>query len=112
MCLRCETDAAAPAALSAARGALPAMTDWVCEAYGPEGVEVGALCFFAGDLGGRVCASAGVCHERMADERRRVFQRINELAAAGDPVMEHLAGEFPAPGDLLDGTKPDAPGRP
>jgi hypothetical protein len=74
---------------------------WSCEAYGLEGIEAGALCFFAGALFLRVCSSEGQCAARLEEERRRVFRRIQELAALGDPVMVQLAAEFAAPDQLL-----------
>lgn len=74
---------------------------WDCEAYGPEGREHGALCFFS--EGARVCATAAECSSRMAGERGRVFGVIRELAEAGDPVGEYLAGEFTSPDQLLGG---------
>lgn len=78
---------------------------WDCEAYGPEGTAHGALCFAAGDLGERVCRSEGECAELMAGERRRVFGRINELAAA-DPDFAYLAEQFTSPDQLLGGDEP------
>lgn len=77
--------------------------DFDCDAYGPEGREVGALCFFAGGLGERVCISRAQCVQRMDAERRRLFTRIQKLAAAGDPVGLYLAGSFTDPGQLLGG---------
>ncbi len=78
---------------------------WDCPAYGPDGTTHGVLCFFA-DVGKRSCLSESVCHTLLTVQRRRVYQRICELAAAGDPVGEYLAGEFPGPDDLLGGTAP------
>jgi hypothetical protein len=77
--------------------------DWPCEAYGPEGLEHGARCFFSPDLGARDCIDPEDCHARMTDERRRVFSRISELAAAGDPVALQLAEDFTSPDQLLGG---------
>ena len=65
--------------------------------------DVGALCFFAGELGKRVCASQAECREAMAAERQRVFRRINERAALGDPDMAYLADVFTNPGQMLGG---------
>lgn len=79
---------------------------WDCEAYGPEGKDVGALCFFAPDLGDRRCKTEDECRTRMATERTRVFGRIHELAADGDPIGEYLAGEFTDPNQLLGGDQP------
>jgi hypothetical protein len=75
---------------------------WACEAYGDEGESFGALCFVAA-AGERSCASLAECREVIAAERQRVFQRINELAANGDPDAAYLADEFPDPGKLLGG---------
>lgn len=74
-----------------------------CEAYGPDGREVGALCFFAGELHARVCISPAECHDAMAAERQRVFRRIRERAAEGDPDMAYLAEVFTSPEQLLGG---------
>lgn len=79
------------------------MSEWDCEAYGPEGTKIDALCFVAGDLGERVCASAAECAEQMAAERVRIHGRIHELAATGDDVWVRLAGEFLSPEQLLGG---------
>lgn len=76
--------------------------DWACEAYGAEGAGVGALCFAAAP-GRRVCDSQQVCARVMGAERQRVFDRIQELAARGDPDAQYLAGEFPSPEGLLGG---------
>jgi hypothetical protein len=65
--------------------------------------EDGALCFTAGELNARVCVSQAACREAVAAERKRVWRRINELAAGGDPAGESLAGEFTGPGQLLGG---------
>jgi hypothetical protein len=78
------------------------MTDeWACEAYGDDGADVGARCFVSGALGVRSCESRQVCAGVMADERRRVYRRMQELAATGDPVMVDLAAEFTRPDQLL-----------
>lgn len=78
-------------------------TGWDCEAYGPEVRRVGALCFIAGELHERVCSSPEECGANMAAERQRVFRRINELSAAGDPTAAYLEGEFTNPGQMLGG---------
>ena len=77
--------------------------DFSCEAYGPEAAAAGALCFVAGELGERVCPSLDWCRATMAAERRRLFQRIQELAAEGDETAIYLAGEFTRPEQLLGG---------
>ncbi|MET0701692.1 MAG: hypothetical protein ABWY93_18735 [Mycobacterium sp.] len=81
---------------------------WDCQAYGPEGADIGALCFLAGGLHERVCLSVGQCHAEMAVERVRVFNRIQELAAAGDPVAIELAQDITSPDQLLNGDQVDA----
>ncbi len=77
---------------------------WNCAAYGPEGLEHGALCFAAPELGQRVCRTAYECERLVAGERQRVHRRIQELAAAGDPTAEYLAREFTNPNQLLGGS--------
>lgn len=76
---------------------------WPCEAYGPDGLRVGAWCFFA-DEGQRECATSTTCQHRMAAERRQAFQRISARVAAGDAVAADLAAEFPSPETLLGGS--------
>lgn len=76
---------------------------WPCEAYGPVGMEVGAWCWLSAELRERVCHTVDDCGRTMEEERRRVFRRINERAAAGDPVAELLAREFSDPRKLLGG---------
>lgn len=78
-----------------------ASAEWDCEAYGPEGRQYGALCFFS--EGARVCGSPGECSRRMTAERGRVLGVIRELAATGDPVAGFLAGEFTSADQLLGG---------
>jgi hypothetical protein len=82
--------------------------DWPCEAYGPEALEHGARCFFA-ELERRVCDSREECHGALAIERRRVFDRIQQLAAAGDDVGLVLAAEFTDPEQLLGGSEDLSP---
>jgi hypothetical protein len=76
--------------------------DWDCEAYGPEGREIDALCFFAAP-GARTCDSPAACASRMTAERRRVWDLIQAGAAAGKPDMVYLAEEFSGPEQLLNG---------
>jgi hypothetical protein len=80
---------------------------WDCAAYGPEAAEAGALCFVSGELHKRVCADLDECRRVVAAERRRVFRRINELAASGDETGIYLAGEFTGPEQLLGGFEGD-----
>ena len=75
---------------------------WDCQAYGPDGKTVDALCFFA-NPGTRSCDTEVECHSRLAAERVRLFDRIGEMAAAGDPVAQYLASELTDPEQLLGG---------
>ena len=75
--------------------------DWACDAYGAEGGEVGAMCFGSPTTGERVCESLAECMAFMATERQRVFRRVSERAAAGDPVAEMLEAEFAGPDEIL-----------
>lgn len=75
---------------------------WPCEAYGPDGAEIGALCFVA-EPGKRDCADQDTCHRTLAVERRRVYRRIQEIAAGGDEVGVHLEETFTHPDQLLGG---------
>jgi len=73
--------------------------DFDCEAYGPEGRKIGALCFITADLGGRMCATAADCHRVTGAERQEIFRDARERAAAGDPVSEEcLEDAFLWPG--------------
>lgn len=84
----------------------PAPAPWHCEAYGPDAAHLGALCFVGELLAGR-CRSADRCREVMTAERERLFARIQELAAAGDPTGTWLAGQFTSPDQLLGGPAED-----
>lgn len=79
--------------------------DWACEAYGPEGLEVGARCFIAGETGGRVCRDARMCGAVMTIERRLLLTRLWELAATGDPVWSGMCETFTHPDQLLGGPR-------
>lgn len=76
---------------------------FTCEAYGPEIAEIGAVCFFSGDLGKRICSDQDECRWLMAAERRRVFRRMSELAASGDEAAAYLEQEFSSPDQILGG---------
>lgn len=76
--------------------------NWACEAYGPDGIGVGALCFFAGD-GERTCVSQAACHLAMTAERQRVFSRITDRAAQGDEMAKYLAETITSPDQILGG---------
>lgn len=79
------------------------MDTWPCEAYGTDGLTVGALCFFSPEQGARNCASVTVCHDRMVIERQRVFRLMNELAAHGDERFVELTLDVDGPDDILRG---------
>ncbi len=81
------------------RAECPGDADWDCVAYGPEGREVGALCFLARRE--RICVTLDDCRAAMTAERQRVFARINELAASGEKTAQYLAAEFATPDRLL-----------
>lgn len=85
--------------------------NWVCEAYGPGGIGIGALCFFA-EQGERACDSQIMCHMAMTTERQRVFSRISELAAQGDPVWREIAADFTSPERLPGGGEATGPADP
>jgi hypothetical protein len=78
---------------------------WPCEAYGTEGLEVGAACFLSPDLGGRVCDTAAQCSRVMGHERRHLYRRLNELAAddTADPVYREILEGITTPDELLGG---------
>lgn len=78
------------------------MTAWACEAYGPDGEAVGALCFVS-DQDQRSCASPAACHVTMTAERQRLWQRLQLLAATGDDVARELLTDFTSPEQLLGG---------
>lgn len=81
--------------------------DWWCEAYGPpeDGVppESWPRCFLAPDTALRYCLNATVCSATMTAERRRVFDRIHELADEGDEIGAMLAADLTSPDELLGG---------
>lgn len=78
-------------------------TSWTCPAYGPEGVRVGAVCFF-GRPGERSCLSEIQCRLSLSAERDRVWTRINELADAGEQEFVFLRKSIGGPDELLGGT--------
>lgn len=78
---------------------------WDCEAYGPDGAAVGALCFFAGERGERICPDADACRLILRVERERVFAVIQMRAALGEPDFVYLAGVFTDPEQLLGGSR-------
>lgn len=79
---------------------------WPCEAYGPEGIDLGVLCFFSPELGQRACGTLDECQARLAPERIRVVDRIKEMAAEGKPGARYLAARTTSPGQILGGDEP------
>lgn len=84
---------------------------WSCEAYGPDGIDVGALCFFA-EQDERACVSKDQCHQMMTAERHQVFTAIQDGATAGDADMAYLAREVTSPDQLLSGDQITEPADP
>ncbi|MFF2088580.1 hypothetical protein ACFVVM_32755 [Nocardia sp. NPDC058176] len=79
---------------------------WPCSAYGADLDETGTMCFVAG-LGERRCAHLDECREVISEEQRRVYRRINELAAHGDDVWAELSLDITDPTQLLNGEEHD-----
>lgn len=80
-------------------------TEWHCEAYGAEGAAMGLRCFFASVRG--PCALPAECAHSMAAERERAYNKIQELAAAGDETAIYLASQFTSPDQLLNADRND-----
>lgn len=78
--------------------------EWDCSYYGPEGRRLGAVCFVAKE---RACPTLAACELAIAGSRKRIFRRIQELAASGQPESVYLAGEFTRPDQLLGGDDDD-----
>jgi len=74
---------------------------WSCHAYG-EG-PCAHLCFFASS--GRLCVSEQECDDRVAAERVRLFDLIQQRARQNpcDASWAALAAEFTSPDLLLNG---------
>lgn len=91
-------------------GRVEADEPFVCVAYGglPGAHEA---CFFTEV--GRVCQSLLECAGSVGAERQRVWQRIQEGAAAGDEMMVYLAEQIGGPDEMLNGpgVNPDPSGR-
>jgi hypothetical protein len=79
---------------------------WICPAYGPDGIEFGAVCFF-GLSGERSCPDAVTCETSLQAERQRIWRRINRLADQGEPSSVFLRDSFSGPEDLLGGSPRD-----
>jgi hypothetical protein len=69
---------------------------WHCEAYGAD--DRLPRCFFE-----TVCTSRRQCSVRMRAERRRLFDRIQQLGRLQPEVYGWLAEEFRSPAELLGG---------
>lgn len=74
---------------------------WACEAYGEDGLRLGALCFFSSYEYHRGCKSLSQCKLNMYNERRRVWKLIQAKASEGDEMAGFLAAAFPTPEGLL-----------
>lgn len=80
---------------------------WFCEAYGGDVPSMTELCFVEAAAGR--CPDRETCGAKMQAERQRVFDVIQTGAAAGDPDMAYLAGEFTSPDQLLNAEPDDDP---
>jgi hypothetical protein len=80
---------------------------WPCAAYDP-GDDAPATdrqiafthCFF--ELSMR-CTAKRQCEANMHSERRLLWRRLNELAAAGDDTAAEVLSQISGPDDLLGG---------
>ncbi|MER5608266.1 hypothetical protein AB0F93_03415 [Micromonospora tulbaghiae] len=82
--------------------AAAANDSWDCPAYGPGGKGIGAICFVA-EPGHRACRTEQECGQALTRVRQRVYRRMNERAAAGDPTFAYLADQFGSPTEILGG---------
>jgi hypothetical protein len=73
---------------------------WACEAYGTDGLAVGALCFYAAQHK-RNCISYIVCATRLAAEREQLYARMVELAANGMSDYAEMLKDISGPEELL-----------
>ena len=71
------------------------MTGWDCEAYGPKGLDAGALCYFA-DPGTRNCLTAAECAVSVA-ALRQLLERgaVTELLQAARTLIRNTDGRRP-----------------
>lgn len=78
--------------------------DWPCRAYGddPAVTELGAWCFVA-ELFTRTCMDRLVCALEVNAAGQRIYRRISELAATGNPTSEYLAEIFTSPDVIFGG---------
>lgn len=84
--------------------------NWECVAYGPgSGIEE---CYMSGGHYLFECPTQGLCRARMKQERQRVWQQLQALAATNE-FWEGVAEFFQNPDTLLNGpeaqTGDDAP---
>ncbi|HZC26361.1 MAG TPA: hypothetical protein VE287_05015 [Actinopolymorphaceae bacterium] len=75
---------------------------WNCVAYGDSPLT--GTCFFQEVAR---CETYGQCQGRIERERVRIFDRINELADAGDPDFRFMADTIKSPDELLGGKPAD-----
>lgn len=81
--------------------------DWPCEAYGPDGLALGLLCFRA-HQGARKCPDQGTCTAMLDAERNRLWEHIVDGAAHGDPTLTFLRRHIDGPAELLGGARDPA----
>lgn len=82
----------------------PKVPTWPCEAYGPAGLEYGAVCFMSGQLHRRVCGDPAVCAREMWSYRRRVWDRLTAMAVTDTEfgtIARELLAEVDSADDIL-----------
>lgn len=77
---------------------------WPCEAYGSDGLHVGALCLFSKDHE-RKCQSPHICYIQVTEARWRLWDRLHVLARLGDELAVQLLQGVDAPEQLLKGSE-------
>jgi len=77
---------------------------WACEAYGSDGLQFGALCFF-GLPNQRKCRTLEWCEFNMANERVALWDRLTRLARQGDDLAIEVLKDIAGPEDLLSGPR-------
>jgi hypothetical protein len=75
---------------------------WTCTAH--EGGLLGAddtgdRCFMKDTM--RPCKSRRQCQSRVRKERRKLDERLHELADDGNPIFAEVASELPLPEEVL-----------
>jgi hypothetical protein len=79
------------------------MTQFDCEAYGPNSGLQSDACFMAGDVLLFACHTPHQCAVRMKAERQRIWQAIQRLAAT-DAAWQFLARDVRHPEQILGGS--------